>query len=798
MPEEKEKLLTRSLERLEFKELLEFLAELARSEPGKKAALALAPLKDLDKIRKDLGLLKEMSGLINAGLKAPLAYFPDLSQSFENAARGSMLSSKELLDILRFLDLADASKKFLKSVQDQFPGLAGIGGRIQNFSELQARLDKTVDEHAEIKNSASPELKSLRTELAALRSQIQKSLERMLGSSSFADIIQDRFYTERQGRFVIPVKSSAASRLSGIVHDASASGATVFIEPMEMVPQNNRLRVIEREIESEIMKILEQLTREIAQAHDQLADCLAALAELDLVQAKAELAGKLAASIPALDEAPSLALYKVRHPLLVLKGKNAVPNDIVLDDKTGVLVISGPNTGGKTVFIKTVGIVALMARAGMAVPAHPDSRIGFFPEVYAEIGDDQSISQDLSSYSAHLLSLIAFMRYAQNGSLVLVDEILGSTDPEEAAALAIAILRELKNRSCTTAVTTHISRLKNFAESEPGFKNASFEFDLDRLTPTYHLRLGVPGPSYGIATAQKLGLKPELVETARNMLEPESKRIMELMSRLDLKQTELDQGLRKLEAEEQSLSLLQKELEQKSSELSAKEKSLKKDLRRKLESELQAMRIRFNQLFERARAEPSKETKAGAAGEMLKIEAEIERQYPEPELGEEIAAQDWQTGDIAWVSKLRVSAEVIDLYLKENEAALAVGSIRLKEKLSGLRRIKAKAGAGLKEETAQEIEPEPAGAAVQAASNTLDLRGKRGEEAEIELIDFLDRSAREGKPAVFIIHGHGTGVLKKMTREYLAESPYVKSFRPGEIGEGGDGVTVAFLEKMAR
>jgi DNA mismatch repair protein MutS2 len=474
-----------------------------------------------------------------------------------------------------------------------------------------------------------------------------------------------------------------------------------------------------------------------------------------------------------------------------------VPNDIALDANTRVLVISGPNTGGKTVFMKTVGMIALMVRAGMAIPAHPDSRIGFFPEVYAEIGDDQSLTRDLSSYSAHLLNLIAFLNHARNESLILVDEIFGSTDPEEGSALAIAILRELTNRSCITAVTTHNSRLKAFAENEPGFKNASFEFDPQNLTPTYHLRVGVPGPSYGIATAQKLGLEPGLVENALQLLEPEAKRIMDLVSQLDHKQTELDQRLRELETEEFELRENQRKAEERSSQISAREKTLKKEMRLKLEGELQSMRLRFNQIFEQAKYSPAKEVRAGAEKQITQIREEIEQGYPEPEMGEQIASGEWRTGDIAWVSKLRVSARVIEIDRKEEEATLVVGSIHLNEKLSGLRRIKPAEKIEPREVSA-ESEQQQISAPVQTSRNTLDLRGKRAEDAEIEVINYLDRAAREGVPAVFIIHGHGAGVLKKLVREYLAASSYVVSFRPGEQGEGGDGVSVAFLERMKK
>jgi len=792
----KAEMLKRSQVRLEYQDLLKFLAEYAKSDPGRMRALGLDPAGDLEKVQRDLHLLSEMMSLFNLGLSPPLGFFSDIGPGLETAGIGSILGKKELLEILQFLNQADQNRKFFKSRPEKFTGLAGLAGRIENFSELRARLDRSLDEKGELKNSASPELARLREEFSGLRAQIQKKLDRMLSAKDFEKILQDTFYTEREGRFVIPVKSADQASVSGIVHDTSASGATVFIEPMEMVPLNNRLRILEREMEAEILKILAELTRQVAELKNELLMALDSLTELDLIQAKSHLANRLSASIPQVGSNALVKLYQARHPLLILKGKETIANDLALAPATRVLVISGPNTGGKTVLLKTIGILSLMLRAGMAIPAHPDSELGLFPEVYAEIGDEQNLSQDLSSYSAHLLDLIAFLEYAGNSALILVDEIFGSTDPDEGCALASSVLREFKNRDCITLATTHLSRLKAFAENEPGFINASFEFDPEHLTPTYHLRLGLPGPSYGIATAKKLGLKPEMIEIAEQMLEPESRRIIELVSQLDQKQTELDQRLRKLGQEEDEAISRAKEIDEKSRRLLEKEKELKREFRKSLESELRAAKVKLNRILEEAKAGGTREKIAGAEKEWSLVREELEEKYPAEDQGEEIKGEDWRIGDVAWVKKLRASAEVIGLDPALGEAALAIGSIRLNENFSGLRRIKAGKDLTARPESRVESETQPIALLAPSPSNTLDLRGMRAEEAEIEMINYLDRSAREGRPAVYIIHGHGTGVLKKLVREYLASSSYVKSFRPGEQNEGGDGITLAFLEKM--
>jgi len=776
-------LLNRSIKLLEFNDLLSFLTEYTKTEPGRKKALNLLPSQNLKEIEKNLDLLREMIALKNSGLTLPLSYFPDLRESFENAQKGVRLSVPELVEILKFVVQADKILEFCKALAKKFPIIAELGLSSPKFSQLKNALEKCFDEQGELKDSASQKLKELRSEHNSLRTQIQKNLEQILSSREYESIIQDKFYTEREGRLVIPVKSSAQSKLNGIVHDSSASGATVFIEPMEMVPLNNRLRIVEREIDAEINRILEELTEWVKKFGNELHIALDAQSELDLIQAKAELAERLNASIPALSPSPVLRLYQVSHPLLLLQGRKAIANDLILDQSTYGVIISGPNTGGKTVLLKTIGLLVLMVRAGMAIPAHPDSVLGFFPKVYVEIGDQQSLAEELSSYSAHLLNLIGILDSARAGAMVLIDEILGSTDPEEAGALAISILRQLKAQNCLSFITTHFSRLKAFGESEPGFINASFEFDPENLTPTYHLRLGVAGPSYGIDTAKKLGLKQELISEAKNLLSPEVKRMMELLARLDQKQTDLDQRLSKVWEKGKELEKWEQEIRVRDSQVLEKEQELKKGFHRQLEAEIRGFRMRLNQILEEIKSDSSREKISRSKQEISGLQKEFEEKYPIPELGEEISAEQWQVGDLAWITKLKAQAQVIEIDLKNEEATLAIGTIRLKEKLSGLRWL------GKRERKISVISPVP------SSSNTLDLRGKYAEEAEAILIDYLDRAIREAKPAVYIIHGHGTGVLKKMVRDYLSTSSYVESFRPGETWEGGDGITVAILAK---
>ena len=787
---DKSELLARSIERLEFPELLKYLSQLCRSEPGKNLALSLKPEASLSEIKREYELLSQMLSLLETIAPLPLGYFTDLFPVLESARLGKTLSGKELREILNFLNQAGQVRGFFKGEAKRFQALVELAKGIADFRWLRDSLEKTVDEQGEVKPEASSRLASLTSELASSRREIQKTLDALLCSAQYKSIFQDTFYTEREGRFVLPVKAQEQGKFPGLVHDTSSSGATVYMEPLELVPLNNRLRMLAREIEAEKLRILKELSQKIAGSSEQLISALDSLVKLDLIQAKAELAIRLKAVVPEVVEEPILELYQIRHPLLVLEGKEAIANDLVLEPEVRVLVISGPNTGGKTVFLKTIGLLVLMVRAGLAIPVHPDSRLGFFPEVYALFGDEQSLSADLSSYSAHLASLLGFLKSARQNSLVLIDEILASTDPEEASALALVLLRQFRERNCLTFTVTHFSRLKLLAETEPGFKNASFEFDQKTLSPTYKINIGIPGPSYGIFMAKKLGLESELVQKAQELLEPERRNFQNLIARLNQKAFELEQKTLQLREKENQLQALEKKLKQEKELLAEKETQLKQEFRRKLESELRIARQELDRLMEQAKRESSRESIRRAEKKISQLKRELEEHYPHP-LPKEASFSSLNPGDWVWVKRLNARAKLLEL--DGEQALLALGTFRIRENIRELVKLKIDALDSSKFSAPEPESSEPI-YIPPSPSNTLDLRGKRVDEAEIELVQYLDRSLREGKPMVYIIHGHGTGALKKMVRDYLKDSPYAREFRPGQDYEGGDGVTVVFLE----
>ncbi len=653
-----------------------------------------------------------------------------------------------------------------------------------------------------------------------LKERIHKRLAEIVAKNPDT-VLQDNFYTQRGQRYVVPVKASAQSQFDGIVHDASGSGLTVFIEPAEMVEPNNRLKLIEAGIEAEVLRILRELSARVGEAADSIIGDQRVLSHLDLVRARARLALDLKASRPEVNGRGRVRLRAVRHPLLVLRGHDVVGNDIDLGDGFSVLLISGPNAGGKTVGLTSLGLLAMMARAGMFLPAAPGSEMAIFKNVYAVIGDEQDLSRDLSSFSAHVMDIAAILDAAGPSSLVLLDELMSSTDPEEGAALASSLLSALSNRGALIAATTHLPALKSYAHGRKGFMNASYSFDHQTLSPAYRLMIGVPGRSLGIEMAARLGLPPKLISEARAEMGEASVRMESLIADLAEKSARLDaefDALAQARAEAEEKAAAYAELKDRAS---AHEKEIRKNIKaavreavKKAEAEVAAAvePVRKKGMIGRDAAEE-------ARGKLRAIRERAEAENAVA--GEDGAAVDWkkiEIGDKVKVLPLGVEAEIVARpgpdVRDHTEVKVRIGKLQVgvpAGRIRAMHRPKAQersilAPAPKKKPLLRKKEPHvtipettappgPGGLLPQTSQNTIDLRGHRVYEAEGEVEKFLDDSCRRHLPNVYIIHGHGTGALKQLVREILSLSPYVESFRPGEKGEGGDGVSMAVLKE---
>ncbi len=788
-------LLAKARQVLEWNVVLEALAGRAVSALGAERCRSLPLAETLEEASTSLRETAEMVALEASGEGLPLTTFPDLRLVVERAAKGALLLAVDCRDLTIVLGLVSDILRYLQRRRDEAPTLSAVAADLDDLPDLKRAIDRCVDHEGNIRESATPELRDLLHHANALKQKIRAKLEAMLGSPRFADLLQEQYFAQRENRYVLPIKVERKSEVPGIVHDMSASGATVFIEPRELVDLNNQIKEADLAVDREVHRILQDLSQQVAAHADALRTGLDVLGRLDCLRAKASLARLLKASDPLVNAEGRIRLKEARHPLLVLsrlQGQEpVVPNDLDLCDPVRVLIISGPNTGGKTVTLKIVGLFALMVRAGLQLPCAPGSDMAFFSEVYADIGDAQDLTKDLSSFSAHMTDMIALLREAGPGALVLLDEPVTSTDPAEGAALAHALLVHLAERGFTVVATTHYNALKALAQSHPGFVNASVEFNIATLSPTYRLILGMPGGSSAIDIAGRLGMDEAILDESVRLMDARERALERLMEELQETRRKLDEDARRtaeLLAEAETAARLQKEL---AARLAATEQESRKTVRKKITDEILKARAEVQSVIEEIKTD-KRLVKAREAKERL---AAIEQA---------MRASLARSGDYRPVSDLRIGdrVEVVNLgargVLLENPSGkkrvrIRMGEAEVSVEVSDLAGLAEGAG----EAASQEIRGKKTVGAQHAAplqmqesSRVVDVRGQTAEEAQEAVVACLDRAALAGAQTVRIIHGHGTGRLKQALRDYLKTSPYVASFRPGERAEGGDGVTV--------
>ena len=885
----------RSLDRLEYAKILDQLAAQASFSLGAERCRALEPLTDPDAVRERQAETEEAARLLEREGDIPLAGLADIRRSLQRAAKGGILSPEELLAVAGTVRGARRLKAFLLHREASYPRLAARAARLIPQPALEEAIAAAIGDDARVRDEASPRLAGLRRRLADLEEAIRRRLEEMIRSPQWAAALQEPLVTQRRGRFVLPVKAEARAQVPGVVHDQSASGATLFVEPMAVVELGNRLRETEAEEQEEVERILGELTRQVAAAGDELAATLEELAALDVVVARGRLALAMRAERPATLDRPRIDLKRARHPLL---GAGAVPIDVWLGDGAGfdTLVITGPNTGGKTVTLKTVGLLALMHQAGLHIPAAPGSALGVFPQIFCDVGDEQSIEQSLSTFSSHMSAIVGFARAAQPGALVLLDEIGAGTDPDEGAALAVALIEHFRARGCLVVATTHYSALKAYAYQQPGVENASVEFDEETLRPTYRLWIGLPGKSMALAIARRLGLPESIVQRARQVMGAGAHRVEELIAAMEADRRESAQlraeaEARRREAEalyRQRLQELEAQRQEHRARLEALEREMAVALREarqqteglvarlrasvgRLEAALDDL-ARLRQLLAHAGGRRGRgpaagagveEAGGGAAGGWEAIEAQAaealaaaqavlaetreglgaleERTLAARRRAEEARRQARAGAEAVLAAALRPGARVEVLSLRQEAEVLEVpgdpgepvtvqaGILRMRVPRSDLRlldepappAVPGGAGSGDREAApgavpAGSSKPRRGGKAAGPAGDgartgalerarlmqakarefepEIHLRQLTVDEALARLDKYLDDAILAGAPQVRIIHGKGTGTLRRAVHEYLRKHPAVASYRLGAPNEGGAGATVAVLK----
>ncbi len=782
----------RTLRTLEYEKILARLAAHCDFPASAELARALGPTPSLRKARARLAETSEARRLL-ASHPMTIGGARDIRPHVDLAARGGVLEPETLLEIKDTLAACRDLKKAILRMEDEYPLLSRLAARLPDTYGIVTAISHAISERGDVLDAASPDLASIRAELRTAHERLISRLQKIITNPKIVPMLQEAIITQRDGRYVIPLRAEFKGQIKAIVHDQSASGATLFIEPLTVVELNNRYRELGLAERDEVRRVLADLSSHVAAHAEALIAGIQALAELDLAFAKARYAEELDAVEPVLLESaktarlPTLKLLSARHPLL--DPETVVPIDVVLEGGVRALVITGPNTGGKTVTLKTVGLLALMAQAGLHIPAQSGSELPCFRAVYADIGDEQSIEQSLSTFSAHIKNIIRILKKADAQSLVLLDELGAGTDPQEGSALARAILSYLLERRALTLVATHYPELKLFAHATPGVVNASVEFDLHTLRPTYHLTIGLPGRSNALAIAKRLGLPEAVLAAARREIHPDDLRADDLLDEIQRQKRLAHRERRKAEKARREAHRLRRELAERLEKIEDERLAILEAAREEAEAQVRALQAEVRELkrmLRKARQplEAAKEVEA----QVEALEARVPKRPPRRRESE-LDRRPLAVGERVHVRSLNVEGVVTAL--DGEEAEVQVGALRVRARLDDLRRSR------LPEPEAPRAAPMPVVRDVSSPlpSVDLDLRGQRVDEALDALERHLEQACLAGLPFVRVIHGKGTGALRQAVRQALRGHPFVASFEEGKEGEGGAGVTVVRLNE---
>jgi DNA mismatch repair protein MutS2 len=790
----------RTLEDLGFAEMLRALGQRCRTAPGRERALARPFLDTEDQVSDALSLVGEARRLAQELFSLPLGGVSDVREAVNRASKGGMLEPRDLIASAQLLYAFARTREALEEREEAVPMLATLGRRLPMLEALASRIDRSFEPDGTISDRASPDLKEARDRASGLHRRIKGKLDELLHDEGFVPKLRESYYTLRNGRYVVPVVANYRGEVPGIVHNASQTGQTLFIEPQAMVSMGNDLAIAQSVVAEEERRILQDLSNQLGKEADRVLTGLAAVAELDEAEAAALLSADLGATTPTFKGVEEMTLKLLRHPLLVLKGTDVVANDVFLSGEARALVVSGPNAGGKTVTLTAVGLCSLLLRCGLPIPVQEGSRMPLYRSVHSTVGDAQDLSQGLSTFSAHVVMLRDIAAAVGRDSLVLIDEIAADTDPREGAAIAIAVLEELLEKGAVVLVTTHLEELKALAHMDKRFLNARVGFDAKKMAPTYRLQLGASGASSAIEMAARMGLPQHICQRARDLSLNAGGPLAKALAAAEEERRRLSEELERAKAQAEAAEKLRKELEaqKQTFERERKEKMMRFNEDVAAASEHAAAEVR--ELLQALRAQSNEKAAQEARAALAQRAEEAQKRAKEAraELYQVVAPAPPTLKVGAWVRHSGFDKDVEILELHGEEALVAAGVLKMRvpvSELSGSRT--AKPQQKFPERNKQEVAMKKATAAapseVKATNFRCDVRGMRAEEALTEVEQFLDQGMRSGEEAALIIHGHGTGALKQAIRDYLANSPYIRMFRPGESHEGGDGVTVVAL-----
>ena len=792
----------KSIRTLELPAVLEVLAQKAVSEAARERCRKLYPSSDLDEVRR---LLDETDAArTRLGLYGSPAFsgVKDVSAALTRADHGGMLNTRELLDIAGLLTASRRVSEYDRDRQGEATVLDHYFSALHTNKYLEDRIRGAILDEETIADTASPELADIRRKMRVAATKGRQILQRIISSPSYAKVLQEALITQRDGRFVVPVKAECKGSLPGLVHDISSSGATLFVEPMGVVQANNELKELQAREEREIERILRQLSADCGDQMENILYDYDILVHLDVIFARAQLSYQMSAARPEVRRRGGIVLRRARHPLL--DPAKAVPISVELGQQFDTLVITGPNTGGKTVTLKTLGLLCLMAQCGLHIPADDGSVVRVFDRVLADVGDEQSIEQSLSTFSAHMANIVQILQQADEQSLLLFDELGAGTDPVEGAALAIAVIQEVRSRGALTAATTHYAELKTFAMTTAGVENASCEFDVQTLRPTYRLLIGIPGKSNAFAISRRLGLDEHVIEAARAQMDSESVRFEDVLTQLEEKrqrleraQSEADRLWQQREEDARKARTFREQMEKAKENARSKGEAEAKRIVREAQAKVDAIFSELDELRrqqqKRADFQQMNDARANVRRGLNEAEALVRSRESDPE-PIPAPSRPIRVGDQVELPGVNRAAEVLTVNA-DGSLVLQAGKMKMTVKRGQVRLLET--AEEIQKKKKQQSRAQSSSPKIQLASRAaseLDIRGYETLEAESVVDNYIDSAVMAKLGSVTIIHGKGTGALRKAVHEILRRNKAVKSFRLGRYGEGEAGVTIVELK----
>jgi len=774
------------LEKLEFGKILNYISKYSLTEKGKSLIFSLKPFTSLAGSKNEGDLVTEAKEILIKNNFLPLEFIPDLEITISTSAiEGAVIDSKKILEILKLVVISRNLTHYLKNNSETAPLLNEIGGRLFKDKLFENFIQRIINENGEIRDSASSKLAEIRRDIRSKNDELIRSVNRIIKSLNEKDIVREDYLTLRDGRIVIPVKSEHKRHIRGFIHSESSTGQTVYIEPEETLELNNDIVSLSFAERREIERLLRELTKRIGELSSQLKESLEIISYIDSIFARANYSIEIIGAFPLIDNKKPYLISEARHPIILKKlgRENTVPLNINVRDKK-IVLITGPNAGGKTVVLKTIGLLSLMIQSGIHIPASPDSNFHFFKNILLDVGDSQSIEDDLSTFSSHLSNINKILNLADSDSLILLDEIGTGTDPAEGSALATAMLITIRDKRAFAFATTHHGSLKLIANDLEGFENAAMEFDTYNLKPTYVFKQGVPGSSYAFEVAKRIGLPDKFLELASNYLDSSKHKIENFLVEIERKSQQLNDNLKNAELESTRLTGLSNLYRQNIDKLDNERREILKKTKIEAEEYLKGINRKIENVIKGIK-------ESNAENKIIKESQKIVKEIKENNkvfLKEDIESREqnynFEVGSIVAVKDTQSVGKILELSKDKMKATVTFGSVKMQVALKNL----VHSEENKKSENILFHSPQ-----VEMPQQRLDIRGERPEEAEFEIIKFIDNAYSSGLGRIEILHGKGTGVLKRTVQDILKSHDRVKTYYFAPIQFGGDGITIAEL-----